>query len=144
MSSFHLLGVIRVCVFMIERTTDGSHIPYKLMIYIGSCASSTVTMEMGIERVLKENFEGFTRVVQVEDPDAAVTELSWELVEQEFNRIYPAIVAMGGVSKLVSIDKDLGVVQLTFRGSNKIKQGLELALLDVPFVNRVEFQMEEN
>jgi hypothetical protein len=51
-------------------------------------------MEMGIERVLKENFAGFNKVVQVEDPEQAVTELSWELVEEEFNRIYPAIIAM--------------------------------------------------
>lgn len=109
----------------------------------GSCASSTVTMEMGIERVLKENFAGFSRVVQVEDPETAVTELTWEAVEAEFNRIYPAIMAMGGVAKLVKVDSDLGVVEMTFRGSNKIRQGLELAIMDVPFVNRVEFIMEE-
>jgi hypothetical protein len=50
---------------------------------------------------------------------------------------------MGGVAKLVKVDSDLGVVEISFRGSNKIRQGLELAIMDVPFVNRVEFIMEE-
>ena len=35
----------------------------------GNCASSTVTMSMGITRVLKENFDNLGEVVQVEDED---------------------------------------------------------------------------
>lgn len=109
----------------------------------GSCASSTITMSMGIERVLKENFSTFKEVIQVEDPNAGPSELTLEDVEEEFGRLYPAIAAMGGVGKIVSVDAELGVVNMEFRGSNKVRQGLELAILDLKFVNRVEFVMDE-
>lgn len=113
-------------------------------ICLGSCASSTVTMKMGIERVLKENFPDLGEVVQVEDPNANAnptpTELTWEAVEAEVNRIKPAIVAMGGVVKIKSVDP-IGVVELEFRGGNKVKQGLELAIQDVPYVKHVKFVM---
>jgi hypothetical protein len=33
---------------------------------------------------------------------------------------------------------------MQFRGSNKVRQGLELAILDLKFVNRVEFVMGED
>lgn len=99
---------------------------------------------MGIERVLKENFPDLGEVVQVEDPNANAnptpTELTWEAVEAEVNRIKPAIVAMGGVVKIKSVDP-IGVVELEFRGGNKVKQGLELAIQDVPYVKHVKFVM---
>lgn len=102
-------------------------------------------MSMGIERVLKENFSGFKGVHQVEDPAlAGPTELTLEEVQAEFDRLYPAIIAMGGVSKIISVEPDVGVVNMTFRGSNKVRQGLELAILDLPFVNRVNFEMGED
>lgn len=111
----------------------------------GSCASSTVTMQMGIQRVLNENFPYFGEVVQVEDPDlvdAKPTELTLEAVQSELNRIKPAILAMGGSVEIVSVDTELGVVKLNFRGSNKVKQGLELAIRDVEFVKHVEFESQ--
>ena len=99
---------------------------------------------MGIERVLKENFATFKEVVQVEDPAlAGPSELTLEDVQEEFDRLYPAIIAMGGVARIVSVDAVTGVVNMVFRGSNKVRQGLELAILDLPFVNRVEFSMDE-
>jgi Fe-S cluster biogenesis protein NfuA len=107
----------------------------------GSCASSTVTMKMGIERVLKENFPDLGQVLQVEDDagaDSNPTELTWEAVNMEVNRIKPAIVAMGGVIEILKVEP-IGVVELRFRGSNKVQQGLELALRDVPFVKHVNF-----
>jgi len=111
----------------------------------GSCASSTVTMQMGIQRVLSENFPNFGEVIQVEDPDqvdAKPTELTLEAVQSELNRIKPAILAMGGSVEIVSVDTELGVVKLKFRGSNKVKQGLELAIRDVEYVKHVEFESQ--
>ena len=111
----------------------------------GSCASSTVTMQMGIQRVLGENFPNFGEVIQVEDPDlvdARPTELTLEAVQSELNRIKPAILAMGGSVEIVSVDTELGVVKLNFRGSNKVKQGLELAIRDVEYVKHVEFESQ--
>jgi Fe-S cluster biogenesis protein NfuA len=110
----------------------------------GSCASSTVTMQMGIERVLKEKFEEkLGEVIQV-DPNGddgnggKPTELTMEAVQSEVKRISQAITAMGGVVRVVSVDK-IGVVEIEFRGPNKVKKGLELALLDVEYVKHVKF-----
>lgn len=109
----------------------------------GSCPSSTVTMQMGIERVLKENFADLNEVLQVEDEEnAKPTELTLEAVEAEVNRIKPAIIAMGGVVRIVSVDPEDGEVTLEYRGANKVRQGLELAVLDLEFVNSVKFLME--
>jgi len=109
----------------------------------GSCASSTVTMQMGIERILKENFENMGEVAQVTpdepgDDDVNATELTMDAVMKEVNRISPAITAMGGVVEVLSVDP-IGVVEIRFRGANKVKQGLELALRDVKYVKHVKF-----
>jgi len=107
----------------------------------GSCSSSTVTMQMGIERVLKENFPDLGEVIEMEDPASVAgkpTELTLEAVEEELSRIKPAMIAMGGVVEIISVDP-LGVVELSYRGSNKLQQGLELAIMDVPFVKHVKF-----
>jgi len=111
----------------------------------GSCASSTVTMQMGIERVLKEKFEErLGEVIQV-DPDnedgadgGKPKELTMDAVQVEVKRISQAITAMGGVVRVVSVDP-IGVVEIEFRGPNKVKKGLELALLDVEYVKHVKF-----
>jgi len=103
----------------------------------GSCPSSTVTMKMGIERVLKEHFPN-VQVVQVEDESDKPTELTYAAVEQEVKRIQPAIVAMGGVVEIINVDP-IGEVTLHFRGANKVRQGLEMALLDIPFCKHIKF-----
>jgi len=110
----------------------------------GSCPSSTVTMQMGIERVLKENFADLGEVLQVDDSDGAEDqpkELTYQVVEKEVNRIKPAIIAMGGLVDILEVDA-IGTIKLRFRGANKIRQGLEMALLDIDFVKHIEFVME--
>jgi len=108
----------------------------------GSCPSSTITMQMGIERVLRENFEDLGDVMQVEDPlvEAAnnAQELTLEAVEAEVRRIMPAISAMGGVIEILNVDP-IGLVEMSFRGPNRVQHGLELAILDVPYVKHVKF-----
>ena len=112
----------------------------------GSCPSSTVTMIMGIERVLKEKFGSKLGEVVSVDPDELLngegggkpTELTMEAVQAEVTRISQAIVAMGGVVRVVSVDP-IGEVEIEFRGPNRVKKGLELALLDVEFVKHVKF-----
>ena len=104
----------------------------------GSCASSTVTMQMGIERVLKEAWPE----VQVESVQPQVTELTREAVEEEVNRLRPAITAMGGVVEVVDVDPELKSVKLRYKGANKVRQGLELAIRDLPLVQHVEFVSE--
>jgi hypothetical protein len=46
-------------------------------------------------------------------------------------------------AEIVSVDP-IGEVVLKFRGANRVQQGLELALMDVPFVKHVTFKMGEN
>ena len=78
-------------------------------------------------------------VTQVDDPaDAPKKELTEEAVHEAVNALKPAINAMGGVVEVIAVS-DLGVVKLSFRGPNKIKYGLELAILDVPMVKHVDF-----
>jgi len=126
-----------VSVESVDEATKNVYL--KLEGACGSCPSSTVTMQMGIERVLKENFAGLGEVIQVEDEEnAKPTELTHQVVEDEVNRIKPAIQAMGGVVNIISVDP-IGVVEIEFRGANKVRQGLELALLDIDFVKHVKF-----
>lgn len=115
----------------------------------GSCASSTVTMQMGIERILREKFDNLGSVEQVQPSDMVEGEgdggvstkkgLTMEAVMKEINRIGPAISAMGGLVEVLTVDEELGVVEVRFRGANKVQQGLELALRDVPYVKHVKF-----
>lgn len=125
--------------------TDTGNVYLVLEGACGSCASSTVTMQMGIERVLKEKFEErLGEVIQVdpnEDADGTggkPTELTMEAVQIEVKRVSQAITAMGGVVRVVSVDP-IGVVEIEFRGPNKVQKGLELALLDVEYVKHVKF-----
>ena len=101
-------------------------------------------MKMGIERVLKENFSNLGDIIQVEDEAAdGATELDLSAVQAELTRISPAMMAMGASVELISVDPELGVVKINFRGSNKVKQGLELAIRDVDYVRHVEFVSEQ-
>ncbi|CAJ1954510.1 unnamed protein product [Cylindrotheca closterium] len=130
-----------VSVQSVDEATKNVYL--KLEGACGSCPSSTVTMKMGIERVLKENFADLGEIIQVEDEgDAKPTELTYQVVEEEVNRIKGAIQAMGGVVNILNVDP-IGVVEIEFRGANKVRQGLELALLDIDFVKHVKFVSQE-
>jgi hypothetical protein len=78
----------------------------------------------------------------VEDEEGKPTELTYQAVENEVNRIKPAIIAMGGLVDILNVDP-IGVVELKFRGANKVRTGLELALLDIDFVKHVKFVMDD-
>jgi Fe-S cluster biogenesis protein NfuA len=96
---------------------------------------------MGIEKVLKENFDDLGQVIQVDGEEEVPMELSTDMVMVEVNRIGPAIFAMGGQYELVGVNGETGSVELKFKGPNKLQQGLELALLDIPQCNYVKFSM---
>jgi hypothetical protein len=49
---------------------------------------------------------------------------------------------MGGNYEVVNVDP-IGVVEIKFKGPNKLQGGLELALLDIPLCKHVKFTMFE-
>jgi Fe-S cluster biogenesis protein NfuA len=51
---------------------------------------------------------------------------------------------MGGRCEILAVDPVTGVVDLKFRGAAKVQQGVELALLDVPLLNKVNFLMGDD
>ena len=126
-----------VSVKKVEPTETSNKIYLQLEGACGSCPSSTVTMKMGIERVLAENFSN-VEVIQVESTVEEGDVLSMEKVQYEVYRLKPAITAMGGQVEVVEVT-ELGVVSLRYRGPNKIQNGLELAIRDVKGVRHVQF-----
>ena len=109
----------------------------------GSCPSSTTTMKMGIERVLKENFINLGDVIAVEDPNAPLTEslgLDLDTVRAALGRVLPAVQGMGGTIDDVIVDADLGIVTMKYAGPEKLKQGVEMVLKENPIITEVIFQ----
>ena len=100
----------------------------------GSCESSTTTMKMGIERVLRENWEGITEVTAVEPKEELNTETAMQALEQ----IMPAVTGLGGKVEILSAAQ--GKVTLEYSGPDKIRFGIELALKDNPLIDEVEFE----
>ena len=110
----------------------------------GSCPSSTTTMKMGIERVLKEKWPRLTAVNEVGgagsgEPPAP---LNVETAEAALEVIMPAVTALGGTVTIESAETvdAVGVVALKYEGPDKIKLGLELALRDHPQIDEVIFK----
>lgn len=103
----------------------------------GSCPSSTVTMKMGIERVLREKFENLGEVLEISQLEP--TELTEHAVQSAMNRLLGAVTSMGGTVKLMNVDPANGKVIVSFNGPEKVRQGVKLALRDVPLVKTIEF-----
>ena len=111
----------------------------------GSCPSSTVTMKMGVERVLREKFSNLTTIEAlaplVEDELAGLSDeervekLTFS-VGQKLEEVMPAIRGLGADSKIDSIDSK-GVVTLAYKGPDKVKLGIVYALKSIEGVNDV-------
>jgi Fe-S cluster biogenesis protein NfuA len=129
-----------VAVVSLDETTRNVYL--KLEGACGSCPSSTVTMKMGIERVLREKFSSLGQVVAVEaddedEPGGAGGELTVAVANTALEQIMPAILGLGGNIEVISAAA--GTVTLRYEGPEKIKFGVELALRDNPLIQKVEF-----
>ncbi|KAL7572006.1 hypothetical protein ACA910_001661 [Epithemia clementina (nom. ined.)] len=136
-------GNVAVVNVLVDQNSNKKTVQLELQGACGSCPSSTVTMKMGIERVLREQFGPSVVVEQVQPrPADNSSESSYyrSLVEEELNRLSQAVSAMGGTVRIVDVKEDTGEVQIFFQGPAKLRQGLELALRDV--VPSVEFVQE--
>ena len=100
-----------------------------------------ITMKMGIERILKENFLNLGEITSIQ----AIT--TTNMLDEEgillpaimsaLDRVLPAIKAMGGKCEVISVDDKSGIIRLKYEGLAKLKQGLELVIKDVKGVNSV-------
>ncbi|XP_058083355.1 nifU-like protein 1, chloroplastic [Magnolia sinica] len=100
-------------------------ISLKLQGACGSCPSSTTTMKMGIERVLKEKFgEAVKDIKQVSDDQQ--TETTVEAVNGHLNILRPAIKNYGGSVEVISVDG--GDCHVKYVGPESIGSGIKAAI----------------
>ncbi|CAN4112720.1 unnamed protein product [Withania somnifera] len=90
-----------------------------------SCPSSTTTMKMGIERVLKEKFgEAIKDIRQVYDQQ--VVETTAEAVNAHLNILRPAIKNFGGSVEVSSVEE--GNCNVKYVGPESIGSGIKAAI----------------
>lgn len=105
----------------------------------GSCPSSTVTMQMGVERVLREKFGELAAIRAVSDVPEEPTILTVDAVEDSISQIRPAVEGMKGTVKVDSVDQVTGTVRIAFTGPELLKRGIELTVKDNKLVSDVVF-----
>jgi len=112
----------------------------------GSCPSSTTTMKMGVERVLREKFENLNRIEAISAEPQAVDEAGTPLTEAaalkrklegKLEEILPAIRGLGASATIEDVSEE-GVVSLCYKGPEKVKLGVVYALKGQPGVTDVK------
>lgn len=127
-------------VAVVEVNVEKCSVSLELQGACGSCPSSTTTMKMGIERVLKENFPNLKDVINLSQAVEEVTKpttLTIESVNDALAQISSAVKGMGGIIAVESVDPDSGIVTLKYKGPTKLRQGVELVVKDVKYVQSV-------
>ncbi|XP_066381421.1 nifU-like protein 1, chloroplastic isoform X2 [Miscanthus floridulus] len=109
----------------------------------GSCPSSTTTMNMGIERVLKEKFgDAFKEIRQVFDGDQppAEAETTPEAVNRHLDILRPAIANYGGSVDVLAVDGEDCLVR--YDGPESIGSGIKAAIKEkFPDITNVVFTL---
>ncbi|KAL3827748.1 hypothetical protein ACJIZ3_016550 [Penstemon smallii] len=103
----------------------------------GNCPSSTTTMKMGIERVLKEKFgDAIKDICQVSDEQK--TETNVEAVNGHLDILRPAIKNFGGSVEVLSVVG--GDCFVKYIGPDSIGSGIKAAIKEkFPDIVNVEF-----
>ncbi|KAA0046713.1 nifU-like protein 1 [Cucumis melo var. makuwa] len=109
----------------------------KLVGACGSCPSSTTTMKMGIERVLKEKFgDSVKEICQVYDEEPKET--TPEAVNNHLDILRPAIRNYGGSVEVISING--GDCLVKYEGPESIGTGVKAAIKErFPDITNVVF-----
>mmetsp|Transcript_34282 Transcript_34282/g.61856 ORF Transcript_34282/g.61856 Transcript_34282/m.61856 type:complete len:265 (-) Transcript_34282:260-1054(-) len=98
---------------------DGLTVKLQLKGACGTCASSTVTMTMGIKRRLMERIPEIADVVEISDEELKSLPLTKENVDNVLNEIRPFLVGTGGGSlEFVSIDSSVVKIRITGPAAN--------------------------
>ncbi|RAL42054.1 hypothetical protein DM860_011837 [Cuscuta australis] len=92
----------------------------------GSCPSSTTTMKMGIERVLKEKFGDALKDIQQVNLEN-ITETTVEAVNAHLDILRPAIRNYGGSVDVVSVEGN-GDCHVKYVGPESIGSGIKAAI----------------
>ncbi|PKA62312.1 NifU-like protein 1, chloroplastic [Apostasia shenzhenica] len=118
-------------------SVDDGVISLRLQGACGSCPSSTTTMKMGIERVLKEKFgEAIIDIRQVSDELQAET--TAESVNSHLDILRPAIKNFGGSVEVLSIEG--GACHVKYTGPESIGSGIKAAIKEkFPDIDNVVF-----
>lgn len=90
-----------------------------------SCPSSTTTMTMGIERVLKEKFGNAVKDIRQVN-DELVNETTVEAVNRHLDVLRPAIKNYGGEVDVISIEG--GDCTVKYQGPDTIGSGIKAAI----------------
>ncbi|CAA3006679.1 nifU 1, chloroplastic [Olea europaea subsp. europaea] len=120
-------------------SVESGVVSLKLQGACGSCPSSTTTMKMGIERVLKEKFGDAIRdICQINDEQ--ISETTVEAVNCHLDILRPAIKNFGGSVEVLSITD--GICQVKYEGPDSIGSGIKAAIkerfpdiIDIEFTN---------
>lgn len=129
-------------VSVISVNPANGRVELKLEGACGSCGSATMTMQMGVERALRDKFGdqlGEVVAVSEADADSAPAAMSVELCEKALDEIRSALKGLGGSVTVLSASDD--VIALEFQGPNNLRYGIELLLKDkFPGVKSISFQ----
>ena len=122
-------------VAVVEVRSETKDVVLRLEGACGSCPSSTTTMKMGIERVLRERWADLGSVTRDDDPENRL--LTVDEVERILEPIGNALVALGASVEVVACRDD--VVEINFSGPENVRYGIELSLLDSPLITEVKW-----
>ncbi|XP_048422466.1 nifU-like protein 1, chloroplastic isoform X1 [Pyrus x bretschneideri] len=113
----------------------------KLQGACGSCPSSTTTMKMGIERVLKEKFGDALKDIQQvfdEENKEITVELQMQAVNRHLDILRPAIKNFGGSVEVLSVEG--GDCHVNYVGPESIGSGIKAAIKEkFPDIGNVVF-----
>lgn len=105
---------------------DNGVVSLRLQGACGTCPSSTVTMKMGIERVLKEKFgESLKEIVQVDQQQIGATVMA---VNAHLDILRPAIHNYGGFVDVTAVEG--GECKVKFKGPPPVGMGIQAAIKD--------------
>jgi len=92
----------------------------------GTCPSSTTTMKMGIERVLKEKFGDVLK--EIRQVDQQNIHATVESVNSHLDMLRPAIHNYGGSVEVISIEGE--ICHVKYNGPDQIGVGIQAAIKD--------------
>lgn len=109
----------------VVRVEDG-RVYLRLQGACGTCASSTSTMKMGIERAIQGAFgKQLKEVVQL---DSGNTSTSVAAIDGHLNTLRPAIHGLGGSVEVLSLEN--GICKIKYAGPEPIGMGVKAAVQD--------------